>query len=113
MKLTDPIKAWAEAEFQNWVLERAGEYGGMRQHTKLARYVPKGRKKQPLIDRGFPDLVLAKEGKVIFAELKTEKGAVRKEQKQWLELLGGVLWRPRDMDQIIKVLSGESDDYNE
>ena len=105
MKLTDPVKAWSETEFQNWVLEQAGEYGWMRWHTMLARYVPKGRNKEPLIDRGFPDLVLARGSKIIFAELKTEKGRVRPEQKQWLELLDGVILRPRDLDEITRILS--------
>jgi len=105
MKLTRSIDAWSEAEFQNWVLEQAGEYGWMRWHTMLAKYVPKGRDKQPLIDKGFPDLVLAKGEKLIFAELKTEKGRVRPEQKQWLDLLDGVIWRPRDMDEITERLS--------
>src|SRR5438309_854864 len=43
--------------------------------------------------KGFPDLVLAKSSKrtgetrLIFAELKTEKGQASKDQERWLDLL--------------------------
>ena len=61
---------------------------------------------------GFPDLVLAKNGRVIFAELKTKKGRVRPDQQMWLDELEkhrGIevyLWRPADMDFIVKTLLG-------
>jgi hypothetical protein len=55
--------------------------------------------------KGFPDLVLAKLGRVIFAELKTDKGRLSVEQELWLkELPDCVVWRPRDWEQIERVL---------
>jgi hypothetical protein len=58
---------------------------------------------------GKPDLLLVKPGRLVFAELKSEKGTIRKPQREWLELLQTVpgvevhIWRPRHW------LSGEID----
>ena len=60
---------------------------------------------------GFPDLVMVRRDRVVFAELKTEKGRVRKAQSAWLGALkdsGCVevyLWRPRHIDEITSILS--------
>ena len=56
--------------------------------------------------KGFPDLVLARKGSVIFAELKSEKGELTHEQKEWHEVLSygdneAYIWRPRDWNFII------------
>lgn len=59
---------------------------------------------------GFPDLVMIKPPRVIIAELKSEKGKVTPAQERCLSLFRlcpGVetyLWRPSDMDVIIKIL---------
>jgi hypothetical protein len=64
-------------------------------------------------DKGFPDLVLAKDGRVIFAELKSATGKLTKEQREWLDEFSGLptspetyVWRPHHLDSIGKVLSG-------
>jgi len=61
--------------------------------------------------RGFPDLVLACQvrKRVIYAELKTEKGKVSDSQREWLEELWCCgqevyLWKPDDFDEIARVL---------
>lgn len=62
---------------------------------------------------GFPDLTLVRDGRLVFAELKTERGKTTPEQDAWLEDLGLVevntsdhrgysdvavyLWRPSDL----------------
>ncbi len=62
--------------------------------------------------RGMPDLILCKPPRLIFAELKTEKGIVSPAQQEWLDLLAqctGVecyLWRPGDVENIAKILQG-------
>ena len=61
---------------------------------------------------GFPDLVMVKAPRVIFAELKMAKGKVSHSQEIWLQELndcGGVetyLWRPQDRQEIADCLSG-------
>lgn len=63
-------------------------------------------------DAGFPDLVLTKPGRLLFAELKSQRGSVSADQERWLALLRhsvpGVevyLWYPNDWDTIVRVLS--------
>lgn len=58
---------------------------------------------------GFPDLVLVRGNRVIFAELKRESGKVEPAQLQWIEKLNPTpaevyLWRPSDMDEVERVL---------
>lgn len=57
-------------------------------------------------ERGFPDLTLARRAEVLFRELKTEKGKLTGEQRQWGLSLGGYwrVWRPSDAAQIIEEL---------
>ena len=54
---------------------------------------------------GFPDLVLARDGRVLFAELKTATGRLTAEQVQWCDALPHwYLWRPTDWDKIKEIL---------
>ena len=39
-------------------------------------------------DPGFPDLVLARDGRVLFVELKAKNGRVSAAQREWLTALG-------------------------
>lgn len=67
---------------------------------------------------GFPDLVLARDGRVIFAELKGTGGKLAEAQVAWLLALRGqnpqrlpgqplvVIWWPADLDDIIEILRG-------
>lgn len=58
-------------------------------------------------DKGFPDTVIARRGRIIVAELKANDGRPEPEQLRWLEELGpiGRLWRPRDRPKIIRELT--------
>lgn len=53
---------------------------------------------------GFPDLVLARNGEVLFVELKSEKGKLSPEQRDWLAHTNGRLWRPADWPDICTLL---------
>ena len=59
---------------------------------------------------GWPDLALVRTGRLLLAELKTQTGQVRPEQRQWLADLGTVagvevhLWRPSDWPTVQAVL---------
>ena len=58
---------------------------------------------------GFPDCVLIKPGRVIFAELKAAKGKVTPEQEVWLQAaknagIEAYCWRPSMIEEIEGVL---------
>lgn len=59
---------------------------------------------------GFPDLVLVRPPRLIYAELKSEKGKLTAEQELWLGTLGLVpgvetyCWRPADLQEAILTL---------
>ena len=98
-------EALTEAQFQTLVIEMA---------TDIYKWEVFHDGDSRRSNAGFPDLVLVKDGKLIFAELKREKNAYpSKAQMNWLALLGkaagdnvlAVLWRPSSNWQ--KVLSGE------
>ena len=75
-----------ETEFQNAVIEAACRFGYLCYHTHDSR------RSAP----GFPDLVLAKHGAVLIAELKTDTAVVDDaNQIKWLLATNGVIWRPK------------------
>jgi hypothetical protein len=64
---------------------------------------------------GFPDLCMVRGRRIVFAELKREKGKTTPAQDQWLKALllvadvsGGAVqvyvWRPSDVGTIMEVL---------
>jgi hypothetical protein len=57
-------------------------------------------------DGGLPDLILARDGRVLLAELKTDRGKPTADQIAWLTAAEdhAVLWRPRDWDSIVEEL---------
>jgi len=94
------VAPMTEKEFLQQVRDLAKLCGWLVYHTYDSRRSPEG----------FPDLVLVRGDKVIFAELKGEKGRVRPEQRMWLDSLEKVrkveacLWRPSDWSKIVEVL---------
>jgi hypothetical protein len=109
---TDPLfgkKAWRDTElekdFQARVTHVAGLYGWK------CYAIPDSRR---ATIAGFPDLTLWHVGqsRIVFAELKREKGRLSESQKIVLSELGtlGVevyVWRPSDFDNIIELLKGK------
>jgi len=99
-----------ERDFQRAVVELARLMGWRVHHTRPA-LTQRGRWLTPIQgDAGFPDLVLCRGGRVIFAELKRKGRQPTQEQQAWLDALrqcNGVecyLWRPSDWDAIVEVL---------
>ena len=97
-----------EKEFQARVTELAKLLGWRFAHFRPA-LTARGYRTAMIGDTGFPDLVLVRPPRIIFAELKV--GApLADEQKDWLADLGSVpgveavVWRPRDMDSIVEAL---------
>ncbi len=95
----------SEASFQSAVLELADLSGWRWYHTHDSRRSA----------AGFPDLVLVRGDRLIFAELKTERGRVSEAQRAWLDDLTAValacsgvevyIWRPSHWPHIARVLS--------
>ena len=62
--------------------------------------------------RGFPDCCLVKGERLIFAELKREKGELSPHQVEWLDALKATgkaevyVWRPSDIEKITDILRG-------
>lgn len=98
-----------EADWTGQVIDYGHLRGWLVMHQRPAR-TSTGWRTAVQGDVGFPDLVLCREGRVIFAELKSQAGAVRVEQKRWLEELAKValeatnvlvsIWRPGDWDAV-------------
>ena len=98
---TAAIGTLDEKRFQAQVLELAHALGWRSYHPYNSRRSA----------RGFPDLTLVKGGRLIFAELKSERGRLISPQREWLNALRATpaevyIWRPSDWDDITRILSG-------
>ncbi len=88
--------ALSERAFQRQVVEFAELMGWRTYHTYDSRRS----------NAGFPDLVLVRPPRVVFVELKRERGRATRDQDLWAALLRacpGVeyyLWKPSDWDAI-------------
>ena len=103
----DLYKGVTEREWRQTVLDAAKVHGWRVYFTWNSIHSPKG----------FPDLVLVRvranespiSGRVIYAELKTEKGKQTMEQSEWQVELEACqqeyyLWRPHHVDEVHQVL---------
>ena len=90
-----------EAELQARIMHAAGLYGWRAAHFRPAR-TAQGWRTPMQGDVGLPDLVLARDGVVLLAELKSARGKTTPDQELWLEALGdhARLWRPADWVSI-------------
>lgn len=95
------LNAVTEKEFQEQVVTLARLQGWRHYHTFDSRRSP----------FGFPDLVLVRGGRIIFAEIKAERGKLTPQQIEWLndlEANGHVdvfCWKPSDWPEVEKVLA--------
>lgn len=108
--------AQTEKQFQAAVVEYANLRGWLTWHAYDSR------RSTP----GWPDLAMARRGRLVLAELKTERGRVSPEQRVWLDALGHgdelprlvaaslrgrparltvCLWRPSMWDEIEETLA--------
>lgn len=97
-----------EKQFQGFVVSVAKLYGWWVYHTFNSK------RSEP----GFPDLVLVREPDLIFAELKTDKGKLTKEQAAVIAKLQRcgqrvAVWRPRDWDSLTRILSHKRNTTND
>lgn len=100
-------RALSEADFQRRVMDYAKLRNWMVCHYRPARKIDGQWRTALEGDPGAPDLILARGGRVILAELKSDSGQASEAQNRWLRAAGmnGRLWRPKHWDQIMKELS--------
>jgi len=96
----------SEKMFQQQIIDLAKLLGWMTYHPFDSRRSTSG----------YPDLTLLRPAlaerpaRIIFAELKKQKGKVSKAQQVWLQALMSCtavetyLWKPGDWDEIVEVL---------
>lgn len=94
-----------EDDFKSRVIDYAKLRGWKVTHFRPAR-TAKGWRTPLEGDKGCPDLVLARDGRVLLVELKSASGRLTSEQRDWLMHIGaaGRLWRPDDWSTIEKEL---------
>ena len=107
-----------EKQLQQAITDAAQLLGWLVYHTHDSRHSAKG----------FPDLVMVRGGRLLFVELKAEKGKLSPEQRAWFQALVSVsveidariddsfventgvvevyVWHPTDLDFALSVLKG-------
>lgn len=123
----DHWEGMSEKEFQEKVIAFAQDNGWRVAHCRkvLVKMGERTHYETPMAadGAGYPDLTMVKKidrdpwagFRLIFAELKTNTGSVRPEQKQWLADLADIgpfetfaaIWRPKDWPEITRILRGE------
>lgn len=101
------IRLVKEREWQNLVIQLATARGWKHYHPPDNKPV-NGRVQK--IVAGFPDLVMIRQGRLIFAELKREKGVISPEQVEWITQIRACgiecyVWRPSQVAEVINVLN--------
>ena len=80
-----------EPQLQEAIIECARAFGWRVAHFRPARVLRGGREswETPVAadGKGFPDLVLVRGDRLIFAELKKDTGTLRPDQELWLSAL--------------------------
>lgn len=95
-----------ESQLQSAILDAAKLTGWHRVHIRPVKQA-RGWGVPYEGDPGLPDLVLARNGRVLLAELKSAGGKPTVEQIGWLAAAGSHarLWRPGDMKTILAELT--------
>lgn len=99
-----------EAQFQQALLQVARLQRWRVAHFRPARTDKGWRTAVEADGAGFPDLVLVRPPRLIFAELKADDGELAAAQEAWIAALAQVpgveivVWRPADWNQICQTL---------
>jgi len=109
-----------ERDFSSAVEDLFKLFGWRFSHFRPAR-TEKGWRTAITGDRGFPDYVAVRNARLVFIELKSEKGRLTEAQAEWLELLRQCqrerlrhmevpnievyLWKPSMFEEIVGVLT--------
>jgi hypothetical protein len=97
-----------EDDFTTMVINLAHLYGWRVCHFRPAK-TARGYRTALQGDKGAPDIIAARNGRKVFAELKVGKNKLTPDQKDWLHHLGGdaYVWRPEDWEQIVQTFQGD------
>jgi hypothetical protein len=92
----------SEDDLLRTVLDMAQRLGVRAAHFRPAKTDKGWRTPVQGDGKGFPDVVLAGAGGLLFRELKSDRGALSPEQRAWLSTLLGAdadadVWRPTDL----------------
>ena len=105
------MKLLTEAQLQSQIVS-LGRLYGWRIHAERPAMMRSGKWSTPIQgDVGWVDLVLLKDKRLIFWELKSTTGRLSEEQKQWLDMLSNVpnvlaeCVYPSDWEHIQRVLT--------
>jgi len=103
-------KIITENDFQNQIRKELSELGFtvfrmnvISSYTKDGRYIPTS------LPNGFSDLMLIKDGKAHFIEVKKKGGRVSKEQKNFIEQMqkkgcvAGVVWNMKGVYELLNI----------
>ena len=100
-----------EAQFQAQVTDLATRLGWSWLHIERMGN-EQGRWRTPTsgsLGRGWPDLVLVRRDRLIFAELKAQRGQMTQAQRivmmELVKVAPYYVWRPSDFNSILEVLS--------
>jgi len=111
-------KKYTEGEFAGQVEDLLERFGWLWCHFRPARTM-RGWRTAVTGHKGFPDYVAVRPPRLIFAELKSEKGEVSPEQTEWIDTLRKCetktpkmfrgqpevyLWRPSQIEEIAGIL---------
>jgi hypothetical protein len=102
----------SEEEFLNQVIDLANLHGWRAAHFRPAK-TNRGWRTAMQGDKGFPDLVLLKDGKLVVPELKVGRNKTTADQDEWLRRFrecGAIaeVWRPEDWERIKAILEGRA-----
>jgi hypothetical protein len=99
----------SERDWQRQVTDAAELFGWQWAHFRPARTERGWR--TPVsgpMGAGFPDLVLVRGERLVFAELKSQDGRLRPEQRDVIESLRSAaechVWRPSDLPHVLEIL---------
>ena len=110
MELRETLdKNMTEEEFSKQIEGLLDLYGWHWTHFRPARRLDGSWRTAVSGHKGFMDYVAVREGRLLFLEIKSEKGIVSDEQSVWLTALAATraevyVWKPSQWDEIVSVL---------
>ena len=102
----------SEKDFQGWMNDLIEVTGWHKvfEDLPLLRCHKCGEYNRQARKRGHPDLEIVRDGVLVYAELKSEKGRIRPEQQETIDALQQVkfvyadIFRPSDRDELESLL---------